>query len=354
MINLSMIHAWRRILMGISVGLAMLPNAATATDRVPFKSNTVYTSYSIFQPTDVPANPLVNDASGIAVGVKIRSTEPGIITAIRFYKGTGTTGTHTGQLYTGSGTLLSSATFTETSSGWQEVELPAPIYISQGVTYVASCHSASGDYGYTSSYFTTEAGAGPIKGIMNGVDGGNGVYSYSATPVMPSLSYASSNYFVDVVFTPLNAAAILAGTTNFIPKMISSSVLANSLVYDNGTSIGVATTNIGDTAYRLFVERGIRTRKIKVDQDTWPDYVFDTSYQLLSLDELRTFIQLNKHLPHVPSAADVEKNGINLGDNQATLLRKIEELTLYLLQIDRELQRMRRENELLQKKTRQE
>lgn len=347
--NIRVSNTWKNILLSAGAGILCFNSSVNAKDHSPDGTNPVFTSYTIFQPADVPANTLVNDGNAIVVGVKIRSTEPGIITAIRFYKGSGTTGTHTGLLYTSSGTLLSSATFSETASGWQEVSLPAPISISQGVTYIAACHSSSGDYAYTSAYFTTTAGSGPIKGIENGLDGGNGVYSYSASPTMPALSFNSSNYFVDAVFTPVNSATVLDGTLNFLPKLTSSSVLVNSLVYDNGTGVGVATTNVGDTAYRLFVERGIRTRKIKVDQASWPDYVFDSSYQLLPLQELRKFIIKNGHLPDMPPASEVEGQGLNLGDNQAALLRKIEELTLYLLQLDEAMNRLRKENEQLRR-----
>jgi hypothetical protein len=75
----------------------------------------------------------------------------------------------------------------------------------------------------------------------------------------------------------------------------------------------------------------IKTKKIIVTQTAWPDYVFATDYNLRSLSSLEAFIKENKHLPEVPSAKDVEEKGISVGDNQALLLRKIEELTLYVI-----------------------
>lgn len=96
-------------------------------------------------------------------------------------------------------------------------------------------------------------------------------------------------------------------------------------------NIGIGTANINDPAYKLYVEAGIRTRKVKVDQTVWSDYVFEVGYPLRSLKEVEQFIRDNHHLPEVPSAAEVEQNGLDLGDNQATLLKKIEELTLYLI-----------------------
>src|SRR5258705_9744215 len=81
---------------------------------------------TIFQPADVPATAVQNDGlGGIEVGLRFRTTQTGTITGIRFYKGAGTTGTHTGHLWSNTGTMLAEAVFTaETASGWQQVSLP--------------------------------------------------------------------------------------------------------------------------------------------------------------------------------------------------------------------------------------
>jgi len=102
--------------------------------------------------------------------------------------------------------------------------------------------------------------------------------------------------------------------------------------------VGIGTTQTNDPNYRLFVEKGIRTRKVTVDQATWPDYVFQSDYRLLSLDSLRQYVQTNHHLPDVSSAEVVEKNGLDLGGNQAQLLKKVEELTLYILQQQQQIE----------------
>lgn len=122
-------------------------------------------------------------------------------------------------------------------------------------------------------------------------------------------------------------------------------------VYGTGyfsNSIGIGTDSINDGNYRLFVAQGIRTRKVRVDVAAWPDYVFNDGYELPSLDEVAAFIRQNGHLPEVQPAADVQKEGIDLGDNQALLLRKIEELTLYILKQDRDLQQLKKEMHLQQ------
>lgn len=104
--------------------------------------------------------------------------------------------------------------------------------------------------------------------------------------------------------------------------------------------VGIGTLNTSDPGYRLFVETGIRTRKIKVDQSAWPDYVFDQKYRLPSLAEVEQFIKEHQHLPDIPSATEVEQNGLDLGENQALLLKKIEELTLYVIDLKKENESM--------------
>lgn len=107
-------------------------------------------------------------------------------------------------------------------------------------------------------------------------------------------------------------------------------------VIDANGSVGIGTTAL-NTSYKLFVDVGIRTRKIRVDQQAWPDYVFATNYRLRPLSEVENFILANNHLPEVPSAAEVEKEGLDLGDNQAILLKKIEELTLYVIELNKQV-----------------
>ncbi|CAM4121279.1 hypothetical protein SAMN06265348_103256 [Pedobacter westerhofensis] len=96
--------------------------------------------------------------------------------------------------------------------------------------------------------------------------------------------------------------------------------------------------NVGIGTYtpqeRLSVNGNIRAREIKVENSNWPDYVFEDAYQKKSLPELNLFIKQYKHLPGIPTALEVHKNGIEVGDMNAKLLRKIEELTLHLIEKD--------------------
>jgi len=90
---------------------------------------------------------------------------------------------------------------------------------------------------------------------------------------------------------------------------------------------------------KLAVDGNILAKKVTVSisSSNWCDYVFNNDYKLSSLAELEQYIQQNHHLPEVPSAKEVEKNGLDLGDNQAALLKKIEELTLYVIEQNKKL-----------------
>ncbi len=108
-----------------------------------------------------------------------------------------------------------------------------------------------------------------------------------------------------------------------------------------GTGVGVEYSNAD---YRLYVLKGIRTEKVRVDYaSNWADYVFAPNYKLRPLSEVEAFIQKNQHLPDVPSAKEIHEKGIDLGEMHKIQMQKIEELTLYLLE-------MKKENDSLKKR----
>jgi chitodextrinase len=159
------------------------------------------TGTSLWSSSTVPAIPWSNDASA-TLGLKFRSDVSGSVTGIRFYKGAGNTGTHTGLLYSSTGTPLAQATFTaETAAGWQVVNFPSAVSIAANTTYIAAFFSTSG-YAYNLNYFTSSgADSPPLHALRSGVDGPNGVYVYGGTPQFPSFTFADVNYWVDLVFT---------------------------------------------------------------------------------------------------------------------------------------------------------
>ena len=112
--------------------------------------------------------------------------------------------------------------------------------------------------------------------------------------------------------------------------------------------VGIGTINVG--SYKLAVEGKIGAREVNVTLASWSDFVFFDSYNLRPLSEVETFIQENKPLPDVPSAAMVEKEGVNLGEMDAILLRKIEELTLYVIEQNKKIEEVQKENEFLKER----
>jgi hypothetical protein len=105
------------------------------------------------------------------------------------------------------------------------------------------------------------------------------------------------------------------------------------LMLDNSGNVGIGTTNPG--TYRLAVNGGIHSQSVNVDLTGWSDYVFKPTYHLPSLTEVKTYIDRNQRLPDMPSEAEVTKDGINLGEMNALLTKKVEELTLYLINEDK-------------------
>jgi len=230
-----------------------------------------------------------SDTSSLELGVKFYSSLPGFITGVRFYKASGSTGTHIGNLWTAGGQLLATANFTgETASGWQQVNFSTPVGISANTTYVASYFVPAGHYAADANYFTNVGvDSYPLHAPASGaVAGGNGVYAYTSTSAFPGQSYTGSNYWADVVFsagaavtstTPIAGAggvAVTASvtvtftkamdpttiTTNTIQlKDPSGNVVAASVSYNSSTFTATLTPNAAlntDTTYTGLVVGG--------------------------------------------------------------------------------------------------
>ncbi|HZU22757.1 MAG TPA: N,N-dimethylformamidase beta subunit family domain-containing protein, partial [Terriglobales bacterium] len=162
---------------------------------------------SDLQSSAKPAQVDSGDTRSTEVGVRFRADFDGYITGIRFYKASTNTGTHVGNLWSNTGTLLATATFTgETASGWQQVNFSTPVPVAANTTYVASYFAPAGHYSYTLSNFANAGvDAPPLHFLQDGVDGSNGLYSYNPVSTFPSSSYKSSNYWVDVVYVPASS-----------------------------------------------------------------------------------------------------------------------------------------------------
>lgn len=124
----------------------------------------------------------------------------------------------------------------------------------------------------------------------------------------------------------------------------TGSIMVMSIV--NG-SVGIGTTT---PSSKLAVNGNIKAKEIKVEIANWPDYVFTNSYKLPTLRDTEKYINEKGHLPGIPSAGEVEKNGVELGDMNKKLLQKIEELTLYLIEVNKKAEQQQHDIEYLKSK----
>jgi hypothetical protein len=155
----------------------------------------------------------------------------------------------------------------------------------------------------------------------------------SATSLVVSYSPEPSTYYL--LMQPFVMSPNHVGY-RFVTKTYGNTN-ATSLAIDDAGNVGIGTLA---PQSKLAVNGIITTQKLKVTQIGWSDYVFDSSYRLKPLREVEQYIQQNKHLPDVPTAASVAKEGADIGDNQALLLKKIEELTLYIIQQEKRIKQL--------------
>jgi hypothetical protein len=210
---------------------------------------------SIWPASSAPGTVDSGDPTPSELGVKFRSDVNGYVTGVRFYKSSANTGVHIGNLWSDSGALLASATFVgETASGWQQVNFGAAIPITQGTTYIVSYHTSTGHYSFDANYFATSGvDNAPLHALVEGVDGSNGVTAYNVpTSSFPTQTYQSSNYWVDVVFSTVNAPNVstfapvgtgasvsTAVTATFTTQLDASTVTATTFQLLDGTGTAV-------------------------------------------------------------------------------------------------------------------
>lgn len=121
----------------------------------------------------------------------------------------------------------------------------------------------------------------------------------------------------------------------------------NGTVYYDQGGVAIGSQDAGE--YALSVMGTIFSKETLVNPEGWPDYVFESDYDLMQLSALRQYIEENGHLPNIPSAKSVESDGIEIGDISARLLKKIEELTLYLLEADNRIKSLEEKLESLER-----
>jgi hypothetical protein len=134
-------------------------------------------------------------------------------------------------------------------------------------------------------------------------------------------------------------------TSDYKARLILNS--NNNLEIDGNVGIGTANTN----GYKLAIGGNIVAEEVVVKlKENWPDYVFHKDYKKTNIDELENYIRNNGHLPNIPDAKEISTQGVNVGEVQAKLLEKIEELTLYIIDQNKKIVKLEDGIEQLKKK----
>ena len=233
-----------------------------------------------------------------------------------------------------------------------------------------------GTYGETSTFkgkvvhgnLATYTTANVFKGTMETASSNTGGAIYGiniennvpATSVNATTAVFKANYTVTgtnsygLYFTGegMNYVSGRLGIGKQIPDANAKLDVAGNIYSSGKVMIGIAspsTALLND--YSLAVNgSALFTKAVVKLNANWPDYVFSKNYELPTLASIEKYINENSHLPGVASAKEVEKNGVDLGDNQAVLLKKVEELTLYMIDMDKKMHQVLKENEDMKKK----
>ncbi len=188
-------------------------------------------SCTIWDPATQPSGQSVFfEPRGVELGLTFTTDVPGFVTALHFYKDPSMSGTHIGHLWDPSGTKLAEATYSETSSGWQQVSLPTPVAITPNTTYATSLFVPNGQY-IATTFWPYPSDNPPLHGT-------GGAFADPATPPgqFPSTtSLNNANYWIDLVFQPENADLSIVKSA---PKLL---LLSGRLTYS------IAVSNAGPT-----------------------------------------------------------------------------------------------------------
>ncbi|WP_052496463.1 hypothetical protein [Pedobacter lusitanus] len=145
-------------------------------------------------------------------------------------------------------------------------------------------------------------------------------------------------------WNPYNTTGTDLTVNKFLPMTNDWSLYVGNPFFPDGASLAIkAITNgnvgigIANPAEKLSVNGNIRAKEIKVETDNWPDYVFHEGYPVQSLPELEKYIKINKHLPDMPSAQKAENDGISLGEMNKLLLKRLEETTMQLIELNKKV-----------------
>lgn len=260
---------------------------------------------TVFAPTNTPTTVDSSDPNQVELGTKFRSATAGWVSGVKFYKAAANTGTHLGRLWSSSGQLLASGTFTgESASGWQTMHFSNPVPITANTTYVVSYYAPNGHYSVDSGYFASQgAGQPALRELQSGVDGANGLYGYGTGGGFPINSFNAANYWVDVILettsgstqpptvtstspassatgvglgSPVKAtfsAGILTSSLQFSLGQVGGGNVAGTVSYDPGTNTATFQPDAAlspSTTYRATVTATDVWGNAMTEQKVWP------------------------------------------------------------------------------------
>ncbi|GAB1857705.1 hypothetical protein MHTCC0001_25420 [Flavobacteriaceae bacterium MHTCC 0001] len=278
--------------------------------------------------------------------------------AIAGYKSTGDQNSFFGYQSGVNNTIGGHNVFLGSKSGISNVSGGRNVFVGRGTGFKNSSGNFNVYIGNNSAYNSTTASFNTFIGALSGVSArGNenvmlGYYSGSSNNSLLGKNTflgaysGQNNTGENNVFIGYKSGQSMSGSNKLV---IANSNTTSPIIYgefDNekllfNATVGIGTSNFVDSTYRLYVKDGIRTEKVKVDiaaENGWADYVFEKDYQLDSLEEVEKFIKENGHLKNIPSAEEVVENGVELAEMNKLLLQKIEELTLYTIQLKKEIE----------------
>lgn len=224
-------------------------------------------------------------------------------------------------------------TYKHTGSQWWIVCSNLPPFSSSGIESSILVNNSNVGIGTTapSDKLTIEHSVyGPYAGslINGGITINSGRSSYDGTYAHNGITFKGdhdNSSFIYQIHDSNTSSQLVIGANNQERIRIN----------DDG-NVGIGTKYPRE---KLSVNGRIRAHEIKVETSNWPDYVFEDGYQLKGLEDLETFIKANRHLPDIPNEAQVKIEGIELGQMNKKLLKKIEELTLYIIELNKTVQR---------------